>query len=70
MTCREERKQLIADFSAGLVTALEQFLLAFCARRQLGATWLDLLELMEREVEGTNYLIQAVTTQMSCPDRP
>eukprot|EP00434_Breviolum_minutum_P045345 symbB.v1.2.040634.t1/scaffold7393.1/size13733/1 len=48
----EERKQLIADFGSGLVTALEQFLLAYCKRRQLST-------------KGTDYLIQAVTTQMS-----
>ncbi|CAK9092033.1 unnamed protein product [Durusdinium trenchii] len=48
----EERKQLIADFGAGLVTALEEFLLSFCERRQLS-------------VRGTEHVIQAVTTQMS-----
>eukprot|EP00913_Durusdinium_trenchii_P002298 g2122.t1 len=45
-------KQLIADFGAGLVTALEEFLLSFCERRQLS-------------VRGTEHVIQAVTTQMS-----
>lgn len=48
----EERKQLIVDFGASLVTALEEFLLSFCQRRQLSE-------------KGTDHLIQAVTTQMS-----
>ncbi|CAJ1330891.1 unnamed protein product [Effrenium voratum] len=48
----EDRKQVILDFRAGLVTALEEFLLNFCERRQLSE-------------QGTEYLMQGVTTQMS-----
>ncbi|CAE7442363.1 Smyd3 [Symbiodinium natans] len=48
----EERKQALLDFRMELVTALEQFLIDFCKRRQLTE-------------HGTLCLLQAVTTQMS-----
>jgi len=48
----QERKQVIASFQRELVTVLERYILAFCARRCLSN-------------EGTQHLLQTVTTQMS-----
>lgn len=48
----DDRRKLIQTFQKDLVTALEEYLLAFCKRRRMSAI-------------GTKRLIQAVTTQMS-----
>merc|ERR1712056_105985 len=48
----EDRKRMIAEFGQTLISALETFLLSFCARRGLSE-------------EGTQHLLRAATTQMS-----